>query len=414
MFTAYVLYSQNMMRYTLAQLPIWQTVLVTQENSYYGFGLVMPNSPVGTTGTSNKQLCNGGSEWQNDYSNLPDYYQTYYRNYDAALARWVGVDPMAEATESMTPYHYSGNNPIMFNDPLGNAFKTPAAGYSGDSHYEGPNNMHIGSSFVNYLENEAEPMDYYNGEFTDNVFSAGGGLNSDGLPTDDWVDYATDIYHSGNGTPDDPATGSLANGIANINAVAKDQGYTVAILANTFDYYVGADGKVLIETAHQGDKPGHYFHATDAGCLGGQDIYTSYADYKGAISIEVMVVDTHAPDVGHTAIELAKNYVFGYYPNGGSEGNPSSGELMHSKASPEIVTKEHFNAECYLERGYREFDLKISTDQLISLDKTFSGLMLNPGYYDLLFKNCTSVVISGLIDAGVPLHGPTRGVCPHH
>ncbi|MGZ3946312.1 MAG: DUF6443 domain-containing protein [Mucilaginibacter sp.] len=94
--------------------------VVTQENSYYGFGLVMPNSPVGTTSTSNKQLYNGGSEWQNDYSNLPDYYQTYYRNYDAAIARWVGVDPMAEATESMTVYHYSGNNPIMFNDPLGN------------------------------------------------------------------------------------------------------------------------------------------------------------------------------------------------------------------------------------------------------------------------------------------------------
>ncbi len=96
------------------------TPVVYQENSYYGFGLVLPNSPVGTTATSNKQLYNGGSEWQNDYSNLPDYYQTYYRNYDAALARWVGVDPMAESAESTSIYHYSGNNPIMYNDPLGN------------------------------------------------------------------------------------------------------------------------------------------------------------------------------------------------------------------------------------------------------------------------------------------------------
>ncbi|MCC8409358.1 hypothetical protein LJ707_10475, partial [Mucilaginibacter sp. UR6-1] len=39
--------------------------------------------------------------------------------YDAALGRFIAVDPMAEATESMTMYQYSANNPIMFNDPLG-------------------------------------------------------------------------------------------------------------------------------------------------------------------------------------------------------------------------------------------------------------------------------------------------------
>jgi len=50
---------------------------------------------------------------------LPDYYQTFFRNYDAALGRWVGVDPKAESAESMTTYQYAGNNPIMFNDPLG-------------------------------------------------------------------------------------------------------------------------------------------------------------------------------------------------------------------------------------------------------------------------------------------------------
>lgn len=79
----------------------------------------MPNSPVGITGTSNKQLYNGGSEWQNDYSNLPDYYQTFNRNYDVAIARFVGVDPVAESAESMTSYQYAGNNPVMLNDPFG-------------------------------------------------------------------------------------------------------------------------------------------------------------------------------------------------------------------------------------------------------------------------------------------------------
>jgi len=75
----------------------------------------MPNSPVATPGTPNKQLYNGGSEWQNDYGNLPDYYQTFYRNFDAALGRFNGVDPKAESAESMTGYQYAGNNPVMMN-----------------------------------------------------------------------------------------------------------------------------------------------------------------------------------------------------------------------------------------------------------------------------------------------------------
>jgi RHS repeat-associated protein len=81
-----------------------------QENSYYTFGMIMPGSVVATPGNQNRNLYNGGSEWQNDYGNLPDYYQTFYRNYDAALGRWIGVDPKGESAESMTGYQYAGNN----------------------------------------------------------------------------------------------------------------------------------------------------------------------------------------------------------------------------------------------------------------------------------------------------------------
>jgi RHS repeat-associated protein len=116
------------------------TVHVVQEDSYYGFGMVMNGS---TTGGDNRQLYNGGSEWQNDYQNLPDYYQTFYRNYDATLGRFIGVDPKAESAESMTGYQYSGNNPIMYNDPLGDLLRTPP-GVNGpsivtESNYSSPN-----------------------------------------------------------------------------------------------------------------------------------------------------------------------------------------------------------------------------------------------------------------------------------
>ena len=97
------------------------TAKVVQENSYYAFGLIMPGTVV--TSGSNKHLYNGGSEWQNDYSNLPDYYQTFNRNYDAAIGRFIGVDTKAERAESLTSYQYAGNNPIMYNDPLGDVLR---------------------------------------------------------------------------------------------------------------------------------------------------------------------------------------------------------------------------------------------------------------------------------------------------
>jgi hypothetical protein len=41
------------------------------------------------------------------------------RYYDAATARWLGVDPLAELYESWSPYNYVLNNPLAFGDPSG-------------------------------------------------------------------------------------------------------------------------------------------------------------------------------------------------------------------------------------------------------------------------------------------------------
>jgi RHS repeat-associated protein len=169
---------------------------VRQENSYYAFGLVMPGSAVGTPGNDNKNLFNGGSEWQKDYANLPDYYQTFNRNYDAALGRWVGVDPVAESAESMTPYQYAGNNPITYNDPLGDKMKLPqditGTGYS-------PKNTGDGFSWANG--------------------GSGVGGGGEGLYNTDpgayWILYnlsggtfgGNSTYHSGDNTKNNPSTG---------------------------------------------------------------------------------------------------------------------------------------------------------------------------------------------------------------
>ncbi|HLN95632.1 MAG TPA: RHS repeat-associated core domain-containing protein [Flavobacterium sp.] len=41
------------------------------------------------------------------------------RNYDAALGRWMSVDPLAERRNSWSPYTYCLNNPILRYDPKG-------------------------------------------------------------------------------------------------------------------------------------------------------------------------------------------------------------------------------------------------------------------------------------------------------
>jgi hypothetical protein len=60
---------------------------------------------------------------------------TFYRKYDAQLGRFTGIDIRAEESYGMSVYNYGANNPVLYNDPMGDKFgleKGPDGNYHTD------------------------------------------------------------------------------------------------------------------------------------------------------------------------------------------------------------------------------------------------------------------------------------------
>lgn len=64
-----------------------------------------------------------GSEKDDEIAGEGNSYTTHFRQLDTRIGRWLSVDPEFKAFES--PYVYMGNNPIWYNDPLGDTFEVP-------------------------------------------------------------------------------------------------------------------------------------------------------------------------------------------------------------------------------------------------------------------------------------------------
>ena len=96
---------------------------IVEESNYYPFGLKHKGyNNVYNTGQGNdvaQKFGFGGKELNQELG--LEWMDFGARNYDAALGRWMNLDPLAERYGNFTPYNYVANTPLQAIDPDGKA-----------------------------------------------------------------------------------------------------------------------------------------------------------------------------------------------------------------------------------------------------------------------------------------------------
>ncbi|UUV22658.1 M91 family zinc metallopeptidase [Paenimyroides aestuarii] len=91
---------------------------IIEKSDYYPFGLKQKGNDLPDYSVVNKYKYKFGGKELNNELGL-DLYDFGARNYDAAIGRWLNIDPLAENSRRWTPYNYAYNNPIYLVDPDG-------------------------------------------------------------------------------------------------------------------------------------------------------------------------------------------------------------------------------------------------------------------------------------------------------
>ncbi|WP_212002738.1 DUF6443 domain-containing protein [Chitinophaga sp. HK235] len=108
---------------------------VLEETHYYPFGLTMAgissNALMGINSSENQKKYNGNELQSKEFSDDSglEWFDFNARTYDQQLGRFMQIDPWIEvgSQEMLTPYQFSYNNPVRYNDPDGRCPICPVA-----------------------------------------------------------------------------------------------------------------------------------------------------------------------------------------------------------------------------------------------------------------------------------------------
>ncbi|QQV02988.1 MULTISPECIES: RHS repeat domain-containing protein [Chryseobacterium] len=165
------------------------TAVIVQQNDYYAFGL---KHSGGLSGNGSYKYEYNGKELQEELG-MYDYGARFYM---PDLGRWGVIDPLAEVTPHLSPYHYANNNPIMFNDPTGMLSQSFI-----DQVWNSPSGTVWTNNGIGFTNNWGGMMDYEGNALN---FGAGGSL----YRLNSYID-ATGAVGGGGGTYTPNFTGQL-------------------------------------------------------------------------------------------------------------------------------------------------------------------------------------------------------------
>ena len=171
-----------------------QAGTVEETNHYYPFGGVFAN-----TGNTQPYKYNGK---ELDAKKGLNWYDYGARHYDAAVGRFMTVDPLAEKYYPMSPYAYCASNPVRFIDIDGQkkVIYNPDGTYKETTHNNWFHNTFVGrQEYISYGDREVQlsEQEFWDWQRTGNY----GSIQA--------TDAVTDIEFK----LDEPAT-SIADGVA--------------------------------------------------------------------------------------------------------------------------------------------------------------------------------------------------------
>ena len=117
---------------------------IVEEKNYYPFGLEHSGYNSNINGVENNYQTYNGKELNKELG--LDWHDFGARNYDAALGRWMNLDPLAEDMRRHSPYNYAFDNPVYYIDPDGMA-PFGEGGMDEEENFDNINN-HIASTVV--------------------------------------------------------------------------------------------------------------------------------------------------------------------------------------------------------------------------------------------------------------------------